>query len=134
WTARIDFRNACHSAGFGAPMKGGGKKQTFPPKWYFAMRSAHKESGSSETRAVLPAVTARPARGPPPTRQPRSIDRKVVLPDFHWLVSSVMNLLARKPYQTQSRPGRSFFGTSLSQMGCVKTTSDMAVLLRSKVS
>jgi hypothetical protein len=78
-----------HSSGRGLPGKGRQKKQTSGPKSSSWRRRAQWAGLSSETTAVLPDVSARPARGPPARRRASSSATSVVLPDFHWLVSKV---------------------------------------------
>src|ERR1051326_5423761 len=86
---------------------------------------------------VLPGVTGRPARlhvvgdpagslcSPAGLRRARSMDRRVVLPDFQRPVRSVRLPLAMKPCQIQSRFDAVVVASSSSQRPCVSEQSFM---------
>ena len=71
----------------GWAVKGRHKRSTWsrmPRCWKRGRQSA---SLSLEMMKAWPAATGKPANGPPCCMRAKSSDTRVVLPDFHWLVS-----------------------------------------------
>ncbi len=91
-------------------------------------RGARGDVPPAETTAVLPAATANPARAPPDLRRDRSIDSRVVLPAFHWLVSNVKLARAMKPCHSHWVGAAVLGGTSWSQISSGSVGSVMGRL------